>query len=162
MKTVTFMSVLLIVAIVLLHSFIALYIDRTNRIKGNSGTNWGLIPLVNVYLLGELLFNKLTGAILFIGAFLSIDWHITLFGTKYGFTLLPIDYRITLLIIMIITVICLVVYAAVIYAKVAKDTNNYDDNGKDLIFFIKETLWILVLVLVLYILYFIIKKYSVY
>ena len=162
MKTVTFMSVLLIVAIVLLHSFIALYIDRTNRIKGNSGTNWGLIPLVNVYLLGESLFNKLMGAILFIGAFLSIDWHITLLGTKYGFDLLPIDYRITLLVIMVIVVICLVVYAAVIYAKVAKDTNNYDDNGKDLIFFIKETLWILVLVLVLYILYFIIKKYSVY
>ena len=155
----TFMIILLIVAIVILHSFIALYIDRIGHIKGNTSTNWGLIPFVNVYLLGEALFNKLVGVLLFIVSIVSVDWHITLLGKTYGFDILPIHYRLTLFIILLIVVIIFLVYAAVIYDRKVKKTNI--QYGHDLLFFIKETLWILALVGALYLLLFIVSKYSV-
>ncbi len=152
------MIILAIVSIVILHSFIALYIDRLNSIKGNSSTNWGLIPFVNVYLLGEVLFNKLVGLILFIGSILSVDYHITLLGTRYGFDIIPYSLRITLFIIMLIITVILLIFAAIEYKEVIKN-NTYI--GNELTFFIKETLWILVLIIVIYIFFLILKKYSV-
>ena len=118
-----FIIILAIISIVILHSFIALYIDRLNYIRGNSSTNWGLIPFVNVYLLGEALFNKLVGVLLFIVSIVSVDWHITLLGKTYGFDILPIHYRLTLFIILLIVVIIFLVYAAVIYDRKVKKTN---------------------------------------
>ncbi len=150
--------ILAIISIVILHSFIALYIDRLNHIKGNSNTNWGLIPFANVYLLGELVFNKLVGVIMFIGSILSIDYHITLLGTRYGFDLIPNSLRITLFIIVLAITIILLIFAAIEYGKTVGN-NKYV--GNDLIFYIKETLWILVLIIAIYVLFFIIKKYSV-
>lgn len=153
-----FMIILAIVSIVILHSFIALYIDRLNHIKGNSSTNWGLIPFANIYLLGELIFNKLVGAILFIGSIISVDYHVTLLGNRYGFDIIPYSLRITLFIIVLILTIILLIFAIIEYGKTV---GNNKFIGNDLTFFIKETLWILVLVLVIYLFFFIIKKYSV-
>lgn len=153
-----FIIILAIISIVILHSFIALYIDRLNHIKGNSSTNWGLIPFANVYLLGELLFNKLVGAILFIGSVLSVDYHVTLLGTRYGFDIIPYSLRITLFIIVLAITIILLIFAVIEYGKTVRN-NKYV--GNDLTFFIKETLWILILIIVIYIFFFIIKKYSV-
>lgn len=154
-----FMIILAIISIVILHSFIALYIDRLNRIKGNSSTNWGLIPFTNIYLLGELLFNKLVGVILFIGSILSIDYHVTLLGNRYGFDIIPNGIRIALFTLMLIITIGLIIYSAIKCREVIKNNSKYEEN--DLIFFIKETLWILVLILVIYFFFIIIKKYSV-
>ena len=154
------MILLAIISIVILHSFIALYIDRLNQIKGNSSTNWGSIPCVNVYLLGELLFNKLVGAILFIGSVLSIDYHITFLDTKYGFDIIPYSLRLTLFIIVLIITIILLIFAVLEYRETTKN-NNSNNTVKDILFFIKETLWILVLIIAIYILFIIIKKYSV-
>lgn len=153
-----FMIILAIIAIVILHSFIALYIDRLNLIKGNSSTNWGLIPLVNIYLLGDLVFNKLIGVILFIVSTISVDYHITLLGTRYGFDIIPYSLRITLFIIVLIMTIILLIFAIIEYGKTA---GNNKFIGNDLTFFIKETLWILILIIAIYVFFFIIKKYSV-
>lgn len=133
---------------VCMHSLIAMYVDKLRFLKRKPMTNWGLIPFANMYLLGTYAIDVIVGILLFVLLFFAVDFSITLFGVKYGFSILTDTARQILFFIYFIGTICLLVYSA---SKYNKFTNNKDRFYlDDIIYYLKETLWIVIFCIVLY------------
>ncbi len=137
-----------IIIVLCMHPMIGMYVDKMRFVNHEARTNWALIPFTNVYLLGKYAFDFLIGIALFIITILGMRYSVTILGEKYGFSLLPNTLRITLYIISFIATVALLIYIAVKYARI---TNHKDKiNLDDLIYYIKETLWIIVFVVAVY------------
>ena len=107
-----------------------------------------LIPFTNVYLLGKYAFDTLVGIILFIGLFFAVDFSITVFGVKYGYAILSDTIRHIVYVIYFIVVLCILFYTGTKYARITKHTDKIDID--DLIYYIKETLWIIIFFIAIY------------
>lgn len=131
-----------------LHPIIAMYVDKFRIVNHESRTNYALIPFANIYLLGKYAFDVLVGIVLLIVLVLGVDYSITIFGVKYGFSIIPTALRITLYLISFVAAIVLVVCSAMKYSRITKHKDRIDID--DLIYYIKETLWIIVFVAAIY------------
>lgn len=131
-----------------LHPLIGMYVDKLRFVNHESRTNYALVPFTNMYLLGKYAFDVLVGIVLLVISFLAMDFSITVFGVKYGFSILSDALRTMLYVIYFIATICILVYTGKKYARIT----NYKDkiDLDDLIYYIKETLWIIVLFIAIY------------
>ena len=141
----------LIISIIIgffMHSFIGMYVDKMRFASHESRTNYGLLPFTNVYLLGKYALDSLVGIILFIALFFAVDFSITVFGVKYGYAILTDTVRHIVYVIYFIVVLCILFYTGSKYARITNHTDKIDID--DLIYYIKETLWLIILFIALY------------
>ena len=131
-----------------MHSFIGMYVDKMRFVNHEARTNYGLLPFTNVYLLGKYAFDTLIGLILFVGLFFAVDFSITAFGVKYGYAILSDTVRHIVYIIYFIVVLCILIYTGSKYARITNHTDRIDID--DLIYYIKETLWLIIFFIALY------------
>lgn len=147
-----------IIILIVVHSLIAFYVDKFKVLKGDRISNFSLVPFSNMYLLGKYVFNILIGVILFIALFFVVNFTITLDDIKYGVTILNSNLRSVLFIVYFIVTIFTLVYASRKY--------NYLTRGKDrfkfvdLIYYLKETLWIVLLFVIIYAFLFFVVGYT--
>ncbi len=153
-----FLLIIAIIILIVVHSLIAYYIDKFKALKGEKITNFSLVPFCNMYLLGKHVFNIILGIIFFIAVFFVVDLTITVEGVKYGITIVNDNLRSALFIIYFIVTIFTLVFASRRY--------NYQTRGKDrfrfedLIYYLKETLWIVLLFIIVYAFLFFIIGYT--
>ena len=140
--------VLVIIVLVFLHALIGLYVDKFKVLKKEQITNWSLIPFTNMYLLGKHTFNRIVGVLLLIALFFVVDFTITIVDTKYGLTILNDTLRHTLFIVYFVITVFILVCSVRKYNVITKgkDTFKFDN----IIYYIKETLWILALLVAIY------------
>ena len=154
-----FLMIVGILILVLVHAFIGMYIDKLKFLKGESRTNWELIPFANVYLLGKHTFNRVVGIILFILLFFVVDWTITLFGSRYGFMLFNDNFRHLLFVLYFIVIVVVFICAAVRYNSLTDNKDRF--KFVDLIYYLKETLCILVLLIAIYLFILFVRSASI-
>ena len=153
-----FLFILALLILIVVHTLIAFYIDKFKNLQGERITNFSLVPFCNMYLLGKHVFNIVMGVIFFIALFFVVDFTITVEGVKYGITILNNNLRCVLFIIYFIVTIFTLVFASRRY--------NYQTRGKDrfkfedLIYYLKETLWIVLFFLIIYAFLFFIIGYT--
>lgn len=137
-----------LIILICIHPFIGMYVDKMRFVNHEARTNYALIPFTNVYLLGKYAFDVLIGLALLIVTVLGMRYFVTIFGVKYGFDLLPSTIRIVLYIISFIATICLLIYIGIKYAKITNHKDRIDID--DLIYYIKETVWIIIFFAAIY------------
>lgn len=137
-----------LIIVMCMHPMIGMYVDKMRFVNHEARTNYALIPFANIYLLGKYAFDVLIGLALLIVTVLGTRYFVTIFGVKYGFDLLPSTIRIVLYIIAFITTICLLIYVGIKYAKITNHKDKIDID--DLIYYIKETVWIIILLVAVY------------
>jgi hypothetical protein len=137
-----------LIIVMCMHPMIGMYVDKMRFVNHEARTNYALIPFANVYLLGKYAVDVLIGIAMLIITVLGMRYFVTVFGVKYGFNLLPNAIRITLYIISFIATIILLVYVAMKYARITNHKDRIDLD--DLIYYIKETLWIIILFVAVY------------
>ena len=143
----TLFLILIIVALISMHIFIAMYVDKLGYLEGKGKNNWGLIPFTNVYLLGKRTFNIIVGIILFIALFFVVPLDFTIFGLK-DYTILGPSLRHILFIIYIFIILAVMLVAIHRYDKATDYSDKFDKD--DLLYYLKEVFWIIVLGLVIY------------
>lgn len=141
--------VLAIIVLVFMHSLIGLCVDKFKILKNEKITNWSFIPFVNVYLLGKHTFNRVIGFLLFIALFFVIDFSITIVGTKYGITIFDDEQRQKLFIVYFIIAVFTIVCSVRKYNVITKGKKMFKFDS--MIYYIKETLWILALLVAIYV-----------
>lgn len=141
----------LIISIIIgvcMHSIIAMYIDKLRLLYKKARTNWALVPFVNMYLLGKYAVDIILGVILFVLLFVVINFSVTFFDITYSISLFTDRIRTILYVVYFIATICLLVYASSKYNKATNYKDRFDID--DIIYYIKETLWIVVLFIAIY------------
>ena len=154
-----FLCIVSIIVAIILHALIGMYIDKLKFIKGESRTNWELIPFTNLYLLGKHTFNRVVGAILFVCAFFVVNWTITLYGEQFGFMIFNDTLRHILFVIYLIVVIIILICAIVKYNSLTEDNDRF--KLIDLVYYLKETLWILAFFVAIYLFILFIRRASI-
>ena len=153
-----FLCIIAIIILIVVHSLIAFYVDKLRALKGDRVTNFSLVPFCNMYLLGKYVYGFVVGIIFFIAVFFVVDFTITVDGVKYGLTILNNNLRSILFIVYFIVTIFTIVCASRRY--------NYQTRGKDrfkfvdLIYYLKETLWIVLLFIIIYAFLFFVIGYT--
>lgn len=131
-----------------MHSLIGMYVDKMRFVNHEGRTNYALIPFANVYLLGKYAVDVLLGIVLFVGAILAVDFSVTLFDVKYGYAILADTLRHIIYLLYFIAVVCVLVYTGSKYARITNHTDKIDID--DIIYYIKETLWIIIFCIAVY------------
>lgn len=131
-----------------MHSLIGMYVDKLRLLRRKPMTNWALVPFANMYLLGTYAIDVIVGILLFVLLFFAVDFSITLFDVKYGFSILTDTARQILFFIYFIGTICLLVYSSSKYNKLTNHKDKFYLD--DIIYYLKETLWIVIFCIVLY------------
>lgn len=131
-----------------MHSFIGMYVDKLRFVNHEGRTNYALIPFTNVYLLGKYAVDSLLGIVLFVCLFFAVDFSVTIFDVKYGYAILTDTVRHVLFLIYFIVIIGILVYTGKKYAVITNYKDKIDID--DIIYYIKETLWIILFVIALY------------
>ena len=132
-----------LIVFVCIHSLIAMYIDKLRFVGREHRTNFALIPFCNVYLLGRYAFDVIVGIVLFVGLFFVADFSVALFNVKYGFSILSGYTRYILFVIYFLAIVCILFYVSGKYNRFTNYKDRFDVD--DIIYYVKETFWILVL-----------------
>ena len=133
---------------VCMHSLIGMYVDKLRFINHKPKTNFALIPFTNMYLLGTYAVDVILGILLFVLLFFAVDLSITVFNVKYSISILTDTARKILYFLYFVGTVCLLVYASNKYNRITKFKNRFYLD--DIIYYVKETLWIVVFCIVLY------------
>ena len=153
-------TIILIILAIFVHSLIALYIDKYRILNREEKTNYALIPFVNVYLFGKYVFNRLTGVVLLICLIFVTDFSINLFGVKYGFSILPSNIRTILFITYSIAFILLVIYSIRNYNAITNEKDKF--KFENMFYYLKETLWIVIFLTLVYLIVLLLNYGSIY
>lgn len=143
----TILIVLIVIAMISMHIFIAMYVDKLNSLEGKGKNNWALIPFTNVYLLGAKAVHFVLGIILFIGLFFVVPLDFSIFGLS-DYTILGDNLRHILFVFYIFVILAVMLIAIHKYDKMTNYNDKFDRN--DLIYYLREVFWIIVLGLVIY------------
>ena len=147
------------IVFIFIHAFMALYIDRLSYAKTGKSTNWELVPFANVYLIGKYAYNRIIGAILFVCLFFVVKWEITLLGAKYGLNIIPPVLRTILFVLYLIIIIGVLIHAVGEYNRLTENKDPF--KWYDLVYFIKETIWLIVLFVAIYLFAIFIRRASI-
>ena len=141
----------LIISIIIgicMHSLIAMYIDKLRHLHHKGRTNWALVPFTNVYLLGKYAFDIIVGVVLFVVLFFVVDFSVTFFDNTYGFSLFTDNARTILFIVYFVVILGILYYSSLKYNKATKNKDRFSFNS--IIYYLKETLWIVILCIAIY------------
>ena len=154
-----FLCIISIIVAVILHAIIGMYIDKLKLLKGEPRTNWELVPFTNVYLLGKHTFNRVVGFILFVCLFFVVNWTITLFGQRFGFMIFNDSLRHILFTIYLIIIVIILICAMVKYNRLTDGKDRFQ--FIDLVYYLKETLWILIFFVAIYLFILFVRSASI-
>ena len=112
---------LLIVAIVIgIYVAFAIFLNKFNKLIYGRNSAMAWLPIFNIYLLGKLTINKLTGWCLIIVLFLTSTYTITINGVENTYTILPENINNIVSTLYSLVVLGLIIYACVKYNKLKK------------------------------------------
>ena len=108
---------LVITAIVLIIIYIILgiYLNKLNYILYGKKTPMAWIPIVNIYLLGKLTFNKIVGWILIGCMFLQSETTVTINGVSKTSSFLPENIKEPFSKVFSIVCVLLIIYSIIKY-----------------------------------------------
>ena len=133
---------------VCMHSLIGMYIDKLRFVNHEPRTNYALVPFTNVYLLGKYALDIIVGVVLFVVLLFAVNFSVTIFDVKYGITILNDTVRHVLYLIYFLVIVCILFYTSNKYNRITNYKDRLDID--DIVYYIKETLWIVVLFVALY------------
>lgn len=77
--------------ILLIYIFVAVFLNKFNKLVYGKGTAMSWVPIANIYLLGKLAVNQVVGWILIACIFLTAKYTITINDKQATYYLLPKD-----------------------------------------------------------------------
>ena len=128
-----YMFVFLIITIVI-YIAVGIFLNKFNRLVYGKGTPMAFIPIVNIYLLGKLTFNKKVGLIItIVPIILTGTLNITVNGVETSYTLFPDNIGNIISNIFSLIYLGLFIYAIYLYFKLKKEKNNsnYVNDNKE-------------------------------
>ena len=122
---------LLIVAIVIgIYVAFAIFLNKFNKLIYGRNSAMAWLPIFNIYLLGKLTINKLTGWCLIIVLFLTSTYTITINGVENTYTILPENINNIVSTLYSLVVLGLIIYACVKYNKLKSENSTGATLGK--------------------------------
>lgn len=142
------LCIIALIILIVIHSLIAYYVDKFKMLKGDKVTNWSLVPFANIFLLGKYVLNFLSGILLFIALIIVSNYTILVDNVRYGLTIIDNNVRTVLFIVYFIIIVFTLVFANRKYNALTR----YKDMFKfeRLIYYLKESLWILLFFVIIY------------
>ena len=152
--------IVLIVLAVFVHSLLGLYIDKYKVLSSERVNNYSLIPFANVYLFGKCVFNRIVGIVLLIALIFVVDFSVILFGIKYGFSILPDGIRSIMFLIYAVGFVILLIYSIRKYNAITNEKDKF--KFENMFYYLKETLWIVIFLAVVYLIVLLLVYGSLY
>ena len=142
------LCIIALIILIVIHALIGYYVDKFKMLKKDKVTNWSLVPFANIFLLGKYVLNFVSGILLFIALIIVSNYTILVDNVRYGITLIDNNVRTILFIVYFIIIVFTLVFANRKYNALTR----YKDMFKfeRLIYYLKETLWILLFFVIIY------------
>lgn len=124
----------MLIFFIVIYIFIAILLNKLNKLIYGKGTPMAWIPLANIYLLGKLTVNKLVGWLLIICFFLTGTVTTTVNGVEKTTSILPEKISNLVSSILGIIIILLFIYAIVKYIKLKKKNSEFVNDQNNVIY----------------------------
>ncbi len=108
-----------------------IFLTKFNKLVYKKGTPMAWIPIVNLYLLGKLTFNKIVGWILVIALFLNVRFTVTIGNQTISKSLLPDSIASIFSVVYNLAVLGIFIYAIIKYFNLKK-TQNSEEQASNL------------------------------
>ncbi len=117
------MAYMIVFSIIAIAIYIAvgIFLNKFNKLVYGKGTPMAFIPIVNIYLLGKLTFNKKVGLIITVPIILTGTFNITVNGVETSYTLFPDNISNMVSNIFSLIYLGLFIYAIYLYFKLKKE-----------------------------------------
>ena len=125
--------ILAIIAIFVIGIYVleGIFLTKFNKLVYKKGTPMAWIPIVNLYLLGKLTFNKIVGWILVIALFLNVRFTVTIGNQTISKSLLPDSIASIFSVVYNLAVLGIFIYAIIKYFNLKK-TQNSEEQASNL------------------------------
>lgn len=121
------------IVLIIIYIILGIYLNKLNYILYGKKTPMAWIPIVNIYLLGKLTFNKIVGWILIGCMFLQSETTVTINGVSKTSSFLPENIKEPFSKVFSIVCVLLIIYSIIKYYKLkGMNTNTNINNNYDI------------------------------